>query len=202
MNSDKVLKKILPLILVVLIYSSFVKELKQIYKADIEYTKAQKQFRMEDFQEALEISNWVLQKNRLEPRYYYGRAKVYLASTIDQDNRIKKELKKLAIKDLETAYRMNPTNLVTLRNMVPMYYFLGIKDLSKPSANADIDMDFIGITRKYFQDIKHYSPNDVGIYVLLAKYEKRLNLTEGYKESIENIKRLRPDLLEWYPSLN
>jgi hypothetical protein len=48
---------------------------------------------------------------------------------------------------------------------------------------------------------KKVYPNDLGLIVLFAKYEKKLELRESYKESIERIKTLRPDILTWYPGL-
>jgi len=202
MNSTLLAKKLILSSLIILIHLTFTREIKRIYKADTDYTESQNQFRTGDFQEALEFANWALEKNDLEPRYHYGRAKIYLATTINQTENIQNELKKLALKDLETALSLNPKNLVTMRNIIPMYYFLGAKDLSKPSTKAGIDLNFVGVTQNYYKQIKRCFPNDAGIHVLLAKYEKRLGLTEDYKDSVENIKRLRPDLLDWHPSLN
>ena len=118
--------------------------------------------------------------------------------TVGLENAGRANLKKLALNDLQTAQNLNPNNLVTLRNVVPLYYFLAIEDLEKPADGKNIDPEFIEATKDYFTMMHSYSPTDVGIYALLAKYEKRLGLNELYEQSVGRIKILRPDLLEWY----
>ena len=91
-----------------------------------------------------------------------------------------------AIADLETAHRMNPRNLVVLRDSIPIYALL---------------TEYPERTAAAFKFLQKYLSDDVGVAVLLAKYEKNLGLDESYKASLRRIKLLRPDLLEWHPDL-
>lgn len=170
----------------------------QTVSADESYVASQRALKRSDFQLALNQANKSIKKNPREPRYYYGRAKVLLASTVGQTPEDRQYLKQLAVEDLVIAQRINPTNLVTLRNMVPLYYYLATEDLEKSTTESNIDGNYLETTKIYYQSIKNYSPTDVGIYALLAKYEKKLNLTRELEISIQDIQRLRPDLLQWY----
>lgn len=170
----------------------------QTLSADESYKDGQRIMKQGNFEVALEQANKSISKNPREPRYYYGRAKILLAATSEQEQKIISEYKVDAAKDLIRAKALNPNNLVTHRNIIPLYYFLGIADLQQPSAVDNTDEDFIEIVKGYYQSIKHFSTNDVGIYTLLAKYESKLGLEKELNESLDNIRRLRPDLLEWY----
>lgn len=169
--------------------------------ADESYMAGQEKMDNGNFEVALDQANKSIMKNPYEPRYYYGRAKILLASTVgDKDE--KNEIKKLAYADMQKAIRLNPKNLVTLRNLVPIYYFLVVEDLEGVGSANNIDSDYALVVRNYFNRVKRYSPNDVGLPTLTAKYEKRLGFTEDYNESVEMVKALRPDLLEWHPNFN
>lgn len=164
------------LIVITILYLLLMGVYWQTVSADESYEGAQKALDNRETAKALYYANKSIKKNPREPRYYYGRAKVLLGSDSRED----------ALGDLEAARELNPNNLVTLRNMVPLYYFLAT------------EQTYLAEAQKYFNEIKHYSPNDVGVYALLAKYENKLGLGKGMRESVENVNRLRPDLLEWY----
>jgi hypothetical protein len=142
-----------------------------------------------------------LSLNSKEPNYYRHRAKIYFSSTVNKTEKEKTKLKDLAITDLETSFDLNTNNLATIRNNVPLYFFLANYELSEAASDANVDNKYLPFTLKYFDYTKRYTPNDVGTFVATAKYEKRLNQQESYDKSIQNIKILRPDLLEWHPDL-
>jgi tetratricopeptide (TPR) repeat protein len=168
------MKKFAILVTVTLIYLILISQFINIFSADVHYKKSRDLLSEGKIKAALYNTNEAVEKNSREPRYYYQRAKTLL---VQNDN-------EKAEADLKKSIELNPKNLVTIRNIVPIYSFLD-------SAAA------LG----YYSSIKNVSPNDVGIYVLLAKYEKKLGLEEQYQESIAKITQLRPDLLNWHNSL-
>ncbi len=188
----------LSLLLITIIYLSLMVIFWQTVSADGSYVFGQRELKTSNFEGAIEQANKSIEKNPDEPRYYYGRTKILLTMTAGLEDVGRVSLKKLALNDLQTAQNLNPNNLVTLRNIVPLYYFLAIGDLEKVADEKNVDPEFIAVTKGYFDMMHNYSTTDVGIYTLLAKYEKRLGLNELYEQSVESIKRLRPDLLEWY----
>lgn len=185
-------------ITVTIIYLLLMRIFWQTVSADEAYVGSRNVLKSGNFERALNLANKSVSKNPREPRYYYGRAKVLLASTIKLSGSESIEVKKRALYDLQTAQNLNMRNLVTLRNVVPLYYFLASGNLEGGSGINNIDPLYLPVTRDYFNSIKHYSPTDVGIYTLLAKYERRLGFTNELNDSLENVARLRPDLLNWY----
>lgn len=191
--------KIFKAVVLTVVYISILKIFWNAVGADESYIDSQRALKESNFERALLYANKSIEKNSREPRYYYGRAKVYLGSTTTGKITVNKDK---ALADLQKAQELNPKNLVTLRNVVPIYYFLSIFDLSRVDATNNLDEKYFTATKEFYSDLKNYSPTDVGINVLLAKYEKRLGMEQEYKESLEIVERLRPDLMDWHPSLN
>ena len=190
--------KNLATLLLTVIYLSLMVIFWQTVSADESYVESQRALKKTNFEVAIQQANKSIQKNLDEPRYYYGRAKVLLTLTVNLADEEKPHVKYLAENDLLTAQNLNPKNLTTLRNIIPLYYFLAVDDLGGIGDENNVDPEFIERTKNYFEMMHSYSPTDAGIYTLLAKYEKRLGLNELYEQSVEKIKILRPDLLEWY----
>jgi tetratricopeptide (TPR) repeat protein len=182
-------------------YTWLMGSLFDIYYADVLFKSSEKLLGRSEAGMSLERINEALKRNPNEPIYYRHRAKIYLFSTVGKDADAISFLKKKAYADLEKARGLNPKNLATLRNSVPLYYFLASKDLQLPAGPDNIDPGYLEIADSYYDRLSLVSPRDVGIQVLLAKYRDRLYLNEDVKESIENIRDLRPDLLEWHESL-
>ncbi|MFC1622299.1 tetratricopeptide repeat protein [Patescibacteria group bacterium] len=114
--------------------------------------------------------------NPNEPTYYRYLAKQHLL----EDN------EEAAFEDIISAISLNPKNLTTLRNIIPIFYFLG--------------PGYIPQTLEYFAHLKKTYPNDLGILADIAKYEKRMGLMTDFKKTYEIGKKLRPDLVEWHES--
>lgn len=193
---DKGLSWILILTLIVLCFFSF-KKFSSVYFADVYSVRSEQNLNENNGVLALKYANKAVGLNGLEPLYLRRRAKVYIVLSALGDP----EYKMLALKDLEKAYQLNPTNLATIRNSVPLYYFLAMKDLNRTYEKENIDPQFLPSAVKYFEQTSSVSPNDVGIYVLLAKYQNRLGIKQELEKSVARIKILRPDLLEWHESL-
>lgn len=191
------MRKLIPipiLIFYILIIKTFVK----LYTADINYSKAQALLGDREAPRAFEEASLAITKNPSEPLYYEGRAKVLILMSLHQEPEIVEKLKSLALEDMKYAYILNSKNLVTIRNLVPIYYFLAEKDITAAPSLSNVDPIWKYQAANFFEANKNISPNDVGVYALLAKYEKRLSLTEGYNFSVNKVRDLRPDILDWY----
>jgi tetratricopeptide (TPR) repeat protein len=179
----------------------FLQDVAKMYMADVFYKQSQRLADLGRIDRALQYSNTSVELNPLEPNYYRGRARVrivMLASTTVVDAH---PIKLQVLNDLETAVRLNPDNLVTLRNCVPLYYFLAAADLQKPGTPDNVDPAMLPEAIKFFSSVKLRFPNDVGVLTVIARYEKRLGLSEDYANTLARIRVLRPDLLEWHDSL-
>ena len=172
-----------------------------LYNADVLFERADDLLSEGEIALSLERMNRAVEKNPNEPIYYRGRAKAYLSATVNQDMETEAVLKKLALADLEKAYSLNPKNLATLRNSVPLYYFLTVDDLSRSGNPQNVDTEFLPYTIDYYRRVESIAGNDVGIYVLLAKYRNKLGLEQDTLNALERIRELRPDLLDWHDSL-
>jgi len=195
------IKRLIVIIPIIAISFTALRTFLGLYVADVYFEKSQDALQGRQLDKAIEFANLAVDRNPLEPNYYRGRAKVYIVSLLGLDEKTAFLIKNNALSDLQEAYKLNTHNLVTIRNVIPLYYFLAAKDLSKPASTDNVDERFLPVTRDFYRKIKDVSPNDVGVCVLLAKYEKRLGLMDDYEESIQKIKDLRPDLLQWNPSL-
>lgn len=172
----------------------------KIFFADILYVNSQNAAKELDFERAILLAEKSIKSNPNEPRYRYGIAKILLASAVAKDKEELKMLKTQSLKHLKDAEKLNPNNLVTLKNMVPIYYYLAL-DLQNNSIAPTVDADFITYTRDFLTRLKNFSEKDVSIYTLTAKYENLLAEREMLNRSKEKIKLLRPDLLEWYMTI-
>ena len=181
-----------------LIYFAAFKSFYTKYSADVYFSNSEKLLEEFELEKALNNATESIKNNPLEPNYYRQRAKVYLTMSAVFDDDYKMGLKKSALDDMYMAYDINPNNLVTIRNLVPLFYFLSVQDYTLSASDGNVDQAFLPITKNFYEKIKNIFPNDAGVYVLLAKYEKRLGLIAEYAASVKKVEELRPDLLEWH----
>lgn len=170
------------------------------YIADIYFKRSQIYLTAEDVGKAQGYANKAIKFNPFEPNYYRGRAKVLTVSLVDNEAATSLNLKGRILDNLKKAEELNPKNLVTLRNSVPIYYFLAVKDVSLISGILNTDPIYLPITKEFFKTLKDNYSYDVGVIALLAKYEKKLGLDAEYLESRKIVERLRPELLNWHES--
>ena len=197
----KNIKKVGTIILLIAFYVAAMTLFVKTYQADEDYTYGQTLLAKGKYSQALTYANDAVVTNPYEPIYYRGRVKTLLALLAVVEATDKAAIKKMIVTDLETAYELNPKNLATIRNSVPLYFYLATSDLTQPSGPDNVDVVYLPVAQAFYQKITDISPNDVGIYVLLAKYEKKLGLRADYDANIERIKKLRPDLLDWHEDL-
>jgi len=198
------MRKFFKILLVVLATAFYFSACYKNFVADIYYRNAEvaveKLSSNEDISRALDNIEKAIKSNPNEPNYYRMQARIYVLLLPSKDGEIKKMIKKIIIQNLEKAYKINPSNLVTIRNIIPLYYFVAAADISTVAGSANVDPEFLPVAKAFYANVKNVSPNDAGVYALVARYEKRLGLNEEYKASVEKVRELRPDLLEWYDS--
>jgi len=168
----------------------------KFYNADIYYKKGQEYIKNGDEKRALYYADKAVTMNPYEPNYYRGRAKIKTVLLASTQNNIK--IKQEIYDDLKKALELNKNNLVTIRNSIPIYYFLAVGDVYKAPGKDNYDEKYIELVKDFFNDTKRNYSNDVGVLVSIAKYEKKLGLEESYQDSVTRIEFLRPDLLEWH----
>lgn len=168
------------------------------YVADVYSEYAQGVLVEQNLSGSISAIDKAIQLNPLEPNYYRLRARIYVNLLSSQDSNVKDQIKKFIHNDLKKAYELNPKNLVTIRNVIPIYYFLGAQDISLAGSKDNVDPNYVHVVSAFYAQTKMYVPNDVGVYALIYTYEKRLGLDSEYEESLKRVMDLRPDLIEWY----
>ncbi len=184
----KQILRILSVLLIIIGYVNLLALFTRQYSADMQ-DKLSKSTLTSSVDASLQYASQAILNNPSEPSYYIQRAKVYLV--------LGPEYKKFALNDLETARQLNPTNLATLRNSIPVYYFLSIQDLHLPVGSANVDTIYEPKTLQEFSRLETYVPNDAGSLLVLAKYYKRMEVMDSYDRVVSRISTLRPDLLDW-----
>jgi len=170
----------------------------RFYFADVNFKKSQDLVKDNNAEKALLYADKSIVLNPHEAGYFRGRAKINTVLLVDA--KTSDLLKEEILSDLQKAYEMNPKNLVVIRNSVSIYYFLAVKDLYIAPGKDNIDEKYIEVVRRFYDDTKKNYWNDAGVISLVAKYEKRLGLEDGYAKSVERVGYLRPDLLNWHES--
>lgn len=178
--------------------------------ADMFGKASDKYFEAGQSKKALNFSNRAVSLNPNEPFYYRQRAKTYTLTTVGQSNDQAAKIKSQTYKDLVTARNLNPQNLATLRGEIPLYYFLALKDLSDMANNQSqeiktdlnfTDLHYLQLAKAYYIRLSQTYPNDVGVQAQIAKYQKMLGLLDDLEVTVSTIRKLRPDLLDWYTNL-
>ncbi len=147
-----------------------------IFRAEIFSAKSENSLNKQEFSLALEYANRATRLNPNEPAYLRRRAKILLLFPLAGQKE-----KDLARKDIQKAILLNPHNLATLRNSIPLMYQLS--------------------PQTFYRKLYNTYPSDAGILVSLAYYQRKLRLEEDLQKTLSQIKKLRPDLLEWHPYL-
>jgi len=197
--------KALPVLIFSLIYFYALSLLVDMFRADIYYQKSKNYFADKKLEAARDHINKAIELNPQEPRYFWGRARIYTLAVGEYE--LAKQpveaakLRANALEDLDTAYKLNRKNIVTIRNSIPLYYYLTVKNFATSAPNTDVDPNAQEITKNYYAMAAQKSATDVGLYALLAQHQKKLRLEPDATQSRNKVKALRPDLLEWYEPL-
>lgn len=170
----------------------------RIYRADVYAKKSEIALKQLEIDDSLTYARKAAKLNPNEPYYQRAYGKALLTKSLNN-----KAYKSQVLNAVKKAEKLNGINLATLRNNVPIYYYLALEDItSKKKANNNIDTYYYKEAERYFKQVKTSYPDDLGVAVLIAKHELLLGMTAEHAKSIENITRLRPDILNWYQGLN
>ena len=194
------MRKALLIIVGFLLYLCSINVFAKIYIADFYAASSERSLKVKENVLAERYIDKAIALNSQEPKYYRTKAKILLAKLVEVELNDQPSIKKEALQYMELARGLNGKNLATLRNSTPLYYFLTIKDFSKPADIENIDQDYLDITRDYYLFLRNTYPNDLGILVELAKYQRRLGMGEDYENTKKMVGELRPEILEWNES--
>ena len=188
------MKKIILLIVIWVPLIFILREFVKLYSADVYFEKSMNGSRKVSVNVPIVYSGIAIKDNPLEPNYYRAHARALLTGMVYEDSDLREEMKKQILNDLQIALSLNPNNLVTARNLIPYYYLLITAD------GIGANPAYVKIARDYFEFLKNKYPSDAGVIALVAKYEKKIGAVQDYTNSVEIVKKLRPDLLEWHDS--
>jgi tetratricopeptide (TPR) repeat protein len=176
------------LFVVVSVYLVLVSKFINLYFADVYYVSSKNELENGQLEDAADHIVRATGLNGNEPAYRRQKAKILLATLIwaDED-----ETRAEILKNLKKAYDLNPNNLATTRNSIPLYYFL--------SAEA-MEADYVTVTRNYYIMLKNTYQNDLGLYADVAKYERKLGLDEDFNLTKAKAENMRRDVVEWHES--
>ncbi len=201
MNFIKEFRK--PILLTVIWVSFFVSTwvYLRLYSADGYLGSADEELSTGYYSEGLKDAKEAAFLNPFEANYQRVLAKAYILSSLGKDKETVDANKIKVIQYLEDAYTLNPNNLVTIRNEVPLYYFLALDLSASGGAGTKTDETYLPTTKNFLDMAKLRYKNDAGVLVLVAKYEKKLGLIDDFNDTVAQVKVLRPDLLDWNASL-
>mgnify|MGYP001432547169 CR=1 FL=1 len=196
-----VMKKLIILIIGIALYTFLLNVFCSLYLADVYNSQSKTYLGKGEFVKAKKYSDMTTRENPREPSYYRYKAKVMLAELglgVQDASAIKKEINSQLTKSQE----LNNKNLTTLRNIIPLYYFLALTDITADRGPENIDEVYLKVARDYYQYLKDTYPNDLGIITDVAEYERKLYLNEEYSDSVEMVKNLRPEIINWHKAFN
>lgn len=185
------------LFIVVGMYLTLMGKFINLYFADIYYTASKSELETGQLEDAADHIVNAIKLNSREPAYTRQKAKILLATLIwaDED-----ETREEILKSLEKAYDLNPKNLATLRNIIPLYYFLASGAMDEVGGNKNVNSDYLTVARTYYHLLKNTYQNDLGLYADVAKYEKKLGQDEDFNQTKEKAESMRNDVVEWHES--
>lgn len=196
------INKILKIVLIFLIYIFCIYNILRVFVADIYFQKAGKQLEEIHLDEAFKLNSKAISLNSKEPQYYIQQAKILMLNTANEKSGAYIPTKNLIYTYLTKALYLNPNDLVSKLDILPVYALLSTKNiLDSEIYPNNIDDKYEDSMYLFIENLKKDYPNDVGVIAKCAYYEKRFGFDTEYQQSIERIKILRPDILEWYPTL-
>lgn len=194
------------LILLIIGYALFISRILNNYIADVSAASSREYLTEKEFDKALEVANRAVKLNPNRSYYYRIKAQAILFYSLNKFTYLNSEVKKEVFENIGKAKELNLINLATLRNNIPLYYYLALDNLrsfSEDDSNLQRNYDeiYLSEAKEEISYLKNTYSNDAGVLVSIAHYERKLGLTVEYSKTIEMIRNLRPDLLDWHPLL-
>lgn len=189
------------LILVVSFF--FLKMVISYFAADYLASSAKDALYKGQISDSLLLINNALDLNTNEPNYHKLRATILLTATLSEqfDSEQKTALREEAASELDNAYSLEPTNVVNIKNLLPIYAFTALKDVSNTS-NPQVDVAFKERAMRFYAKVQDIIPTDPSFYLLLGKQYKLLGENQKASEMFTQALRLKPDLEEARSLLN
>ena len=107
-------------------------------------------------------------------------------------------LKKAALVRLSKAYALQKDNIVNLKSLIPIYYFLTVDDVE---SNAFADPKLKEAALSFYKGIEGASSNDASFLLILGKHYRLIGENLKAKEFLEKALILKPDLKEAYDEI-
>jgi len=189
------MKKALLLLLTFGIYFYLIGKFFNLYVADTYFASSKVLLSEGQLRKSTDHIIKAIRFNDYEPAYKRQKAKILLSTLVWQEDLSAKET---VLKELVKAEALNPKNLATLRNIIPLYYLLSVKDVEKVGSCSNIDEDYVLETTSYYSMLKKRYSNDLGVFTDIAEYEKKLGLEHDYNYSYEQAMKMRPDIVDWH----
>lgn len=165
-----------------------------IFVADYYFNESYNKLVLGQNSQAYDLMNKAIELNPKIPSYFLRRALVQ-AIILQEDTSMLPEyrevLTKSALQNITFGLSLNRSNLVTIKEAVPVYYLLSISSSTVQKETLD-----------FYTQVKNAYRTDAGLITLVAGYERKLALEENYAQSKKFINYLRPDLLNWHQAFN
>lgn len=189
--------KYLIIVTIGFIYTFLTVTVVSFYNAETSHTQGKKELYSGYVSLAQAHVEEAVSKNPYEPGYHRTLATTQLAKTLAPQLSIeeKRLAKDKALEEAQKAYELQPHNLVNLKNLIPIYYFLGVKEINE-SANPQIDQTYIQKTLEFYEIVETEAPTDASTHLLLAKQYEALNEKEQARRLYAKALKLKPDLQE------
>ncbi|MEK7595295.1 MAG: O-antigen ligase family protein [Patescibacteria group bacterium] len=176
------------------------------FLADYYNTQAKKQLSEMKIDSAFKSSQKANNLNSWEPTYKRTLATIYLTTTVSEsvNGEEKKYLKTLTLNHLDQAYKLQPYNLVNIKNLVPLFGYTGMVDISDEAQG--VDAAFSPRILAFYKNVEALAPTDASLALALARgtrpynkeqailyYQKALNLKENSKEALTALENLQKE---------
>lgn len=187
--------KIIAYLFLILVYVSFNFKVISAFISDYKLSKSKTLLSRAEISKAQKEINKSIFLNDSEPANFRQQAITYIASTLSENLSQEniKTLKTLALQNAERAYELQPYNLVNIKSLIEIYYFLSVKDLSKLESGG-FDENFKNKTLDFFSKSEKLTQNDADSSLTLASYYKNLGEVEKSEKLYKNAKRLKNNL--------
>ncbi len=184
------------IVFLLLAYLTFNKIIFDFFVADLSSTFGKKILTNGEISQANEYLVAAGHLNEYEPTYKRNKALMYLSIALS--GMLNEEevvaIKKKAYEELKVAYTLQPINLVNLKSLIPMYYFLSLKDISDPTKGYDEEYRSQAII--FFRQIRDAAPTDADLALSIGKNLKLLGAKEDARKSLERAVSLKPDMTD------
>ena len=122
------------------VYLLFISTIFDVYRADLKAVNSKEVLGAGDSAEAYILAQEAVALNPYRPYYYKNRAQVLLISFMAADAVPPEEIKEQIFNDLQKSLVLNPENLASLRNNIPLYYYLALENLSVENSEENMEV--------------------------------------------------------------